>query len=116
MYSKQIFIKMNKYKFLNLIKKKERKKRKNIAFYKFVGNHQEEKHIWWLWTIASHKKGTKILQPGEISSYYLSSCNLASGRTFRLHIYLHYHLSESVYQNGRRDFLLDYKIIRIYHI
>lgn len=45
MYSKQIFIKMNKYKFLNLIKKKERKKRKNIAFYKFVGNHQEEKHI-----------------------------------------------------------------------
>lgn len=45
MYSKQIFIKMNKYKFLNLIKKKERKKRKNIAFYKFVSNHQEEKHI-----------------------------------------------------------------------
>lgn len=63
MYSKQIFIKMNKYKFLNLIKKKERKKRKNIAFYKFVGNHQEEKHIDDFEQLRVTKKEQKFFSP-----------------------------------------------------
>lgn len=60
-------------------KKKKEKKKYYIALYKFVTNHREEKlYLMTLNNFRVTKKRTKILQPDEISSYYLSSCNLAS--------------------------------------
>lgn len=50
--------------FLNLIKKKK----KYIAFYKFVSNRQRRRFENIFEQLPVTKKGTKILQPGEISS------------------------------------------------